>query len=143
MFTLNDDNSIYATRGDIVFFGVTAEDKVTKEPYIFQPGDVLRIKIFGKKEAETVYLQKDFPVNLVTDEVESFLTEEDTRIGEIISKPKDYWYEVELNPDTNPQTIIAYDEDGTKVFRLSPKVRISTTTIPIPKTSRWWTKFWI
>lgn len=121
MFVLNDDLSIYATRGDIVFFSVTAEDDITKEKYIFQAGDVVRIKIFGKKAAENVVLQKDFPVLESGESVDIFLTEEDTKIGEVISKPIDYWYEVELNPHTNPQTIIGYDEDGAKVFKLFPE----------------------
>ena len=119
MFTLNEDLSISATRGDIVFFSVSAEDD--GKPYVFQPGDVLRIKVYGKKDAEAVELQKDFPVTAATEAVEIFLTEDDTKIGEVISKPKDYWYEVELNPGENPQTIIGYDEDGAKVFKLFPE----------------------
>lgn len=119
MFTINEDNSIYATRGDIVFFSVTAEDG--GKPYKFQPGDVLRMKVYGKKDAEAVVLQKDFPVTEVCEEVELFLTEEDTKIGEVISKPKDYWYEVELNPFDNPQTIVGYNEDGPAVFKLFPE----------------------
>lgn len=119
MFTVNEDNSIYATRGDIVFFGVTAEDK--GQSYTFQPGDVVRIKIYGKKDAENVVLQKDFPVTEATESVEIFLTEADTKIGEVISKATDYWYEVELNPYNNPQTIIGYDEDGAKIFKLFPE----------------------
>lgn len=119
MFSLNDDKSIHATRGDIVFFSVSAEDD--GKPYKFQAGDVVRIKVYGKKDAENVVLQKDFPVFENTEQVEIFLNKEDTKIGEVISKPKDYWYEVELNPETNPQTIIGYDEDGPKVFRLLPE----------------------
>lgn len=119
MFTINDDNSIYATRGDIVFFTVTAEDNGVV--YTFQPGDVVRIKVYGKKDAERVVMQKDFPVIEATEQVEIYLAEEDTKFGEVISKPKDYWYEVELNPFTNPQTIIGYDEDGAKVFKLFPE----------------------
>ena len=120
MFVVNEDNSIYATRGDIVFFSVSAEDNGVK--HTFKAGDVLRIKIYGKKDAESVYLQKDFPVVENTSEVEIYLTEEDTKIGEVISKPKDYWYEVELNPDEAPQTIIGYnDEDGAVIFKLFPE----------------------
>lgn len=119
MFTLNEDLSIYATRGDIVFFSVSAEDG--GKPYVFQAGDVVRIKVYGKKDAESVVLQKDFPVTAATDAVQIFLTEDDTKIGEVISKPKDYWYEVELNPESNPQTIIGYDDDGAKVFKLYPE----------------------
>lgn len=119
MFVLNDDLSIYATRGDIVFFSVSAQEDGAA--YQFQAGDVVRIKVYGKKDAETVLLQKDFPVTEITEAVEIFLSEEDTKLGEVISKPKDYWYEVELNPYNNPQTIIGYDEDGAKVFKLFPE----------------------
>ena len=119
MFVVNEDMSIYATRGDIVFFTLTADDKGAN--YVFQPGDVVRFTVYGKKDAENVLLQKDFPVFEAAEEVAIFLGEENTRIGDVISKPTDYWYEIELNPDTRPQTIIGYDEDGAKVFRLYPE----------------------
>lgn len=119
MFKVNEDLSIYATRGDIVFFAVSADDN--GEPYTFQAGDLVRIKIFGKKNAGNVVLEKDFPVTRECESVEIFLSKEDTKIGEVISKPKEYWYEVELNPFTDPQTIIGYDEDGAKVFTLFPE----------------------
>jgi hypothetical protein len=119
MFVMNDDLSIEATRGDIVFFSVSAVDNGIY--YEFQPGDIVRMAIYGRKEAETCVLQKDFPVTEPTDRVFIHLEEEDTKIGEIISKPKDYWYEIVLNPDTAPQTIIGYDEDGAKVFKLYPE----------------------
>jgi hypothetical protein len=130
MFTLTDDNSIYATRGDIVFFSVSAEDD--GKPYKFQAGDVVRIKVYGKKDAENVVLQKDFPVVEVTENVDIFLSKEDTKFGEVISKPKDYWYEVELNPGENPQTIIGYDEDGAKVFKLFPEGDDIEAYVPDP-----------
>ena len=119
MFTINDDLSIYATRGDTVFFTVMAEEHGT--PYYFEAGDVLRMKIFQKKNANNVVLEKSFPVTAKTDRFTILLTEEDTKIGDVISKATDYWYEIELNPFTNPQTIIGYDEDGAKIFRLFPE----------------------
>lgn len=120
MFQLNDDMSIYVTRGDVVFFALQADDN--GKNYKFQPGEVLRIKVFAKKDAENVVLQKDFPVAAVTESVNIYLTKEETKIGEVISKPKDYWYEIELNPyDDDPQTIVGYDEDGPKVFKLFPE----------------------
>lgn len=120
MFRVDDDLSIYATRGDIVFFSVKAEDNGFL--YKFQPGDIVRMAIYGKKDAETCYMQKDFPVTEVCESVFIYLEEKDTKIGDIISKPKDYWYEVVLNPDTFPQTIIGYDEeDGRKLFQLLPE----------------------
>ena len=121
MFVVNDDFSIYATRGDIVCINLNATDDRSGEPYEFQPGDIVRMKIYGKKDAENVVMQKDFPVVAKTDTVGIFLTEDDTKIGDVISKPTDYWYEIELNPYSNPQTIIGYDEDGAKIFKLFPE----------------------
>ena len=119
MFKVNDDKSIYVTRGDIVAFKVTAD--YYGENYVFKAGDIVRMKVFEKKGCDCVMLQKDFIVESDTEEVTIQLTGSDTKFGELIHKPKDYWYEVELNPLTNPQTIIGYDEDGAKVFRLFPE----------------------
>lgn len=119
MFTVNDDLSIYATRGDVGVFNVEAT--LGDEPYTFRSGDVVRFKAFGKKDCENVVLQKDVVVEEDTTQVEVFLEGDDTKIGEVINKPVDYWYEVELNPETRPQTIIGYDEDGAKIFKLFPE----------------------
>ena len=128
MFILNDDLSIYATRGDIVFFTVTAE--YNGVPHVFKAGDVVRIKIYGKKNANELLLQKDFPVARDCEGVDILLSKEDTQIGDIISKPKDYWYEVVVNDDTKPQTIIGYDDDGAKVFKLFPEGKDLEQYIP-------------
>lgn len=121
MFLINEDMSIYVTRGDAVFFEVTAEEN--GENHVFLVGDVLRIKVTDKKGCENVVLQKDFVVTTETESVDIILSGQDTKIGEVISKPKDYWYEIELNPFTNPQTIIGYDDDGAKIFKLFPEGR--------------------
>lgn len=120
MFTLNDDLSIYLTRGDMAAFGVAASHK-SGETHVFQVGDVVRFTVYGKNSADTVYLQKDFPVTEMGTEVQVYLTKDDTRFGDVISKPTDYWYEVELNPETVPQTILGYDENGPKVLKLFPE----------------------
>jgi hypothetical protein len=130
MYQINDDLSIYVTRGDTVYLQITAANEETGENHRFQAGDVVRFKVYGKKDAEAVALQKDFPITEDTDTVNIVLDEQDTKIGEVISKHKDYWYEVELNPFTNPQTIIGYDEDGAKVFRLFPEGRDLTELEP-------------
>lgn len=120
MYIINtDDSSIYVTRGDIVMLTVTAMNG--DAAYVFQPGEVLRFKIFGKKDCENVVMQKDFPVTAAAEFVEITLGEEDTKFGPVISKPTDYWYEIELNPFTNPQTIVGYSDDGPTVFRLYPE----------------------
>ncbi len=132
MFTINDDLSIYVTRGDTLFFTVMAEEE-TGATYFFEAGDVLRIKVYQKKNANNVVLEKSFPITARTDRYTILLTEDDTKFGDVISKPVDYWYEVELNPFTNPQTIIGYDEDGAKVFRLFPEGKDSEVVNPEPR----------
>ena len=119
MFVVNEDASIYCTRGDAGGFYVQATFK--GEPYTFRAGDVVRLKVFGKKDCENVVLEKSVTVLEDTTQVEVALYSEDTKFGDVISKPVDYWYEVELNPDTKPQTIIGYDEEGAKIFKLFPE----------------------
>lgn len=119
MFVINEDKSIYVTRGDAVWFGVSATDNISGEKYMFQPGDIVRLKVTAKKDCENVVLLEEFPVTAETEIVEIAVN---TKIGDVISKPVDYWYEVELE-DTNGivQTIIGYDDDGAKIFKLYPE----------------------
>ena len=119
MFVVNEDLSVYVTRGDIVTFPV--QDIRNGKPRKFQVGEVVRFKVFEKKNCEKVVLQKDFPVEEEAEQVVIVLTARDTKIGEVISKPKDYWYEVELNPFDNNETFIGYDEGGARLFRLYPE----------------------
>ena len=121
MFKINDDLSIYVTRGDAVVFNLNATTD-DGETYIFKPEDMVRIKIMEKKGCDVVVFQKGFTITEETDTVEIALTGEETTIGDVISKPTDYWYEIELNPFTNPKTIIGYDdESGAKIFKLFPE----------------------
>ena len=129
MFLINDDNSIYVTRGDEAHISVTASNGEAQ--HIFKAGDMLRIKVFAKKDCTDVVLQKDFPIAKETEVAELYLDKNDTKIGEVISKPRDLWYEIELNPLSNPQTIIGYDDEGAKIFKLLPEGRDLTENDPI------------
>lgn len=119
MFFIDDELTIHITRGDAATIAVRAN--LNGETYVFRPTDVVRLKVFAKKNCEDVVLQKDVIATEGMDAVEISLTKEDTTIGEVVSKPTDYWYEVEMNPDTHPQTIIGYDDNGAKVFKLYPE----------------------
>lgn len=119
MFYISDDLTINITRGDSALLSVSAT--ISDTSYEFKPDDVIRLKVFARKDCSDVVLQKDVTVTEAINAVEIALTSEDTTIGEVISKPTDYWYEVELNPDTKPQTIIGYDDNGAKVFKLFPE----------------------
>lgn len=120
MFKVNDDLSIHVTRGDIGLLGITAKNE-DESDYIFQIGDVVRLGVFEKKKFSSIKLQKEITVQEQGTEVQIPLNKEDTTIGNIINAPVDYWYEIQLNPETNPQTIIGYDESGAKIFRLYPE----------------------
>lgn len=121
MFIINkDDKSIYLTRGDIASIDARANISET-EPYVFKKGDVVRFKVTEKKNCSNIILQKEVTVAEETESVLIVLTGSETKIGEVINKPVDYWYEMELNPDTVPQTFIGYDDDGPKIFRLFPE----------------------
>ena len=66
-------------------------------------------------------MAKDTLVEEETTTVNISLNSEDTKIGNLVNKPTKYWYEIELNPDTNPQTIVGYDLEGEKIFMLYPE----------------------
>ena len=122
MFVILDDKTICLTRGDIANIVVSAKLQ-DGSPYTFTVGDVVRFKVFVAKDCSNIVIQKDVEVEAVTETVTVALTKEDTKIGEVINKPVDYWYEIEVNPDTFPQTIVGYDENGEKIFRLFPEGR--------------------
>ena len=120
MFTIDADKTIHMTRGDIgaIEVGSLASDG---SRYIFQPDDIIRLRVYIKKKHDDVVLIKDVIVEEATDTVDINLDKNDTKIGDVINKPIDYWYEVELNPDTAPQTLVGYDTVGPKIFRLYPE----------------------
>ena len=140
MFNIESDNTIHVTRGDVMYFGVTAKDEVTGEDLLFQPGDIVRIKVYAENKCENVVLEKDFLAETVTDEVYIYLDEKDTTIGKIINQSKNYWYEIILNPEVKEQTIIGYDDEGPKLFILYPegaeipKTDVDPGTIPVVDT---------
>jgi hypothetical protein len=130
MFQVDSDLTIYLTRGDMIAFAVKA--KADGEPYVFQPGDVVRFNVCEKKNVENVIFIKDFPVTEECEEVEIMLTCEETKFGAKISKPVDYWYWVVLNPlQPTAQSIIGYDEDGAKILKLFPEGDDVDETDPI------------
>lgn len=124
MVKIDDYKNISLIRGDILPLTISAQNKDGSD-YKFKVGDVVRFKVFEKKNCDCVIIQKDVEVTEERErmtEVPLDLTSEDTKIGNIINAPVEYWYEVELNPDTACQTIIGYDEErGAKIFKLLPE----------------------
>lgn len=117
-----ENKTIHVTRGDIATIGIKAKN-VDGSDYIFKKDDVVRLNVFKRKDCSCVVLHKDVKASEETLELEISLTSENTKIEELINKPLKYWYEVVLNPETNPQTIIGYDIAGAKEFILYPEAK--------------------
>ena len=108
------EKNIEVTRGNYMAITVTTQNADGSD-YIFQPEDVLRFKVFERKNVDNVFLEKDFKVSEPSKEITIELTSNEMKLGELIDKQKNYWYEIELNPDTpKTQTIVGYEltEDG-------------------------------
>lgn len=122
MFKIDPNtNRIDITRGDIGTIELSiAKDDGSK--YKFKSSDVVRFSVYEIKDfnGEPVILKEVAPENNATS-VDIELLQEDTTINGIINKPVTYWYEIQLNPDTAPQTIIGYDKYGAKEFILYPE----------------------
>lgn len=118
-----EGTNIQITRGDMLPLTVTALDEVNNNDYEFQLNDVIRFKVFDKSDNNKIYLQKDFTVNEPGTEQLILMTSNEMKIGESKNKSVNYWYEIELNPDTDKtQTIIGYTkEEGPAILTLLPE----------------------
>ena len=112
MFKIDSDKTIHLTRGD------EANIKFSIEDYQFQTGDKIVFSITEKREPANVKLQKEILVNEFSDYIIITLTKDETKIDNLESKVKTYWYEISLN---DKKTVIGYDEDGPKLFLLYPE----------------------
>ena len=118
-----EGKNIQITRGDMLSLTISATNDIDGSDYSFQTTDVIRFKVFEKANVENVLLEKDFNVSEEATELIITMTSEEMKIGELIDSSKDYWYEIELNPDTEiTQTIVGYDiEEGAAILTLLPE----------------------
>lgn len=113
-------NIIHITRGDVASFDVSSVHP-DNTSYEFQPGEVVSFRVYEKSDLSFLYLRKDVTVTEASTSVTINLTSNDTKIGEMVNSPTTYWYEIVVNPDTAPQTIIGYDLKGAKELILYPE----------------------
>lgn len=123
MFVIDEDKKIHLTRGDTAVIEVSAKDGEGKDAkqHTFSKGDVIRLTVYEKKRYDCIVLQKEVVAEDDVQTVDISLSRSDTKIGELINKPKEYWYEIELNPDTMPQTLVGHDKEDAKLFVLYPE----------------------
>lgn len=122
MFIIDEDGTtLKVTRGQsgtITFGALTPEG----EPYTFQVGDVLRLNVTKVNKENSVVMSVDTIIQEETTEATISITSFDSKIGAVINKPTDYWYDIELNPDSAiAQMLLGYDDEGPKIFKLYPE----------------------
>ena len=89
------------------------------EDYTFEEGDKIVFSLYEKgKMSDNAILIKEVDATPDTTNIEISLTSNETKIGEMINKPVEYWYEIELN---DRYTVIGYDDKGAKKFILYPE----------------------
>ena len=87
--------------------------------YIFKVGDNIQFGIYNKNHmSKDALLLKNIVVTEESETVEIILTDEEMKIGKLINRPKEYWYEVTMN---GGQTLIGYDDKGAKILMLYPE----------------------
>ena len=115
------NNEIQITRGDKGNIPVKIPiNEEETEFYQFKIGDKIKIGVYKKgKLNENAVILKEFEVSEPTDTFLIPLTSEDTKIGELINKETEYWYEIILN---DSETILGYEKDkNPKLFWLLPE----------------------
>lgn len=111
------DKEIRINRGDRLLIEFSIDNGYDK--YTFKDGDKIKFSIYKKKELDKPpVLQKVLEPTVGSNSVDIDVSGEDMKIGEMASKPIEYWYEIELNGDS---TIIGYDNDGAKKLILYPE----------------------
>lgn len=89
------------------------------EDYVFEQGDKVVFSLYEKgKMSDNAILIKEVDATPEETSLEISLTSNETKIGEMINKPVEYWYEIELN---DRYTVIGYDDKGAKKFILYPE----------------------
>ena len=114
-----DTKTISINRGDSATLSITAN--MGSEPFTFLNGDVIYFKVTEKGNENNVVLFKQVAVEEEAQSVNVSIDDNDTRFGEIINKPVNYWYEVSVIRNGKTQTLIGYDDDGAKLFVLLPE----------------------
>ena len=113
-----DGTTIKLNRGDILSLSLSLSLS-DGTPYTFQDGDKIVFSVYAKnKMSEDAVLLKELIVEGTQESVEITCTKEETKIGDLINKAVEYWYEIELNDEN---TVIGYDDNGPKLLMLYPE----------------------
>jgi hypothetical protein len=111
------NSMIEVNRGDELSLSLSLQQE--SSVYTFVSGDKVVFSLYNKgKMNEKAILIKEVEATGGETALNISLTSEETKIGELINKPVEYWYEIELN---DRFTVVGYDEEGAKKFILYPE----------------------
>lgn len=111
------NSMIEVNRGDELSLSLTIQQDTGT--YTFVSGDKVVFSLYNKgKMNEKAVLIKEVEATGGETTLNISLTSEETKIGELINKPVEYWYEIELN---DRFTVIGYDDEGAKILMLYPE----------------------
>ena len=124
MANIDAKYNIETVRGNVLPLRFRAKLNTDGTVQTFKPDDVVRFTIMQKGKCDQVVLQKDETVKEECESISMVIPAHEMKFGPIISTPVDYWYEVEVNPDTPyTVTILGYTKkkDGPKILTLLPE----------------------
>lgn len=112
------NSMIEINRGDELSLSLSLKQD-SGTTYTFVEGDKVVFSLYNKgKMNEKAIIVKEVNATPGQTSITISLTSEETKIGELINKPVEYWYEIELN---DRFTVVGYDEEGAKKFILYPE----------------------
>lgn len=133
MLSIGEDRkTIHLTRGDVTsefyrlafIFPIYNFGTNKEENYKFQLDDKISFIVKQKKgytKSEVLRVEKtirEMGYNEPTECPEIILTEEDTKVFDLVNKSTTYWYDIVLNDTT---TILGYDQEGAKKLIVYPE----------------------
>lgn len=111
------NSMIEVNRGDELSLSLSLQQD--SGTYTFVSGDKIVFSLYNKgKMNEKAVLIKEVVATGGETSLNISLTNEETKIGDLINKPVEYWYEIELN---DRYTVVGYDEEGAKILMLYPE----------------------
>ena len=116
MLKIKDKTNLCFNRGDAVYLTITLVNET------FKVGDRIQMNVVEKEHYENILFTKEFIVNQEDTSYVIYLTSDETRFGDALTKKgKNYWYEISLNDIT----LIGYDAMGPKILTLFPEAEVS------------------
>lgn len=112
------NSMIEVNRGDELSLSLSLKQD-SGTTYTFVEGDKVVFSLYNKgKMNEKAIIVKEVNATPGQTSITISLTSQETKIGDLINKPVEYWYEIEFN---DRYTVVGYDDEGAKKFILYPE----------------------